>query len=99
MEVTSLRLAMEPLCKVCKIVAGQRYLRKLSQRQITAHLKVTCQCLGKEIRVFSRFTFVFNRLSLFFKHRIPYVYFSCWLQMLCFCRLPVKKIMARILML
>ncbi|KAJ0448024.1 hypothetical protein HanRHA438_Chr01g0008161 [Helianthus annuus] len=54
MEVTSLRLAMEPLCKVCKIVAGQRYLRKLSQRQITAHLKVTCQCLGKEIRVFSR---------------------------------------------
>ncbi|KAM0043961.1 putative post-transcriptional gene silencing PAZ-Argonaute family [Helianthus debilis subsp. tardiflorus] len=44
MEVTSLRLAMEPLSKVCKIVAGQRYLRKLNQRQITSLLKVTCQC-------------------------------------------------------
>ncbi|KAJ0546001.1 putative PAZ domain superfamily protein [Helianthus annuus] len=47
MEVTSLRLAMEPLSKVCKIVAGQRYLRKLNQRQITALLKVTCQCPRK----------------------------------------------------
>ncbi|KAL9996235.1 putative post-transcriptional gene silencing PAZ-Argonaute family [Helianthus debilis subsp. tardiflorus] len=43
MEVTSLRLAMEPLSKVCKIVAGQRYSRRLNQRKITALLKVTCQ--------------------------------------------------------
>ncbi|XP_035838402.1 protein argonaute 1A isoform X3 [Helianthus annuus] len=29
--------------EVCKIVAGQRYSRKLNERQVTALLKVTCQ--------------------------------------------------------
>ncbi|KAI7750238.1 hypothetical protein M8C21_014673, partial [Ambrosia artemisiifolia] len=29
--------------EVCKIVEGQRYSRKLNERQITALLKVTCQ--------------------------------------------------------
>lgn len=29
--------------KVCKIVEGQRYSKRLNERQITALLKVTCQ--------------------------------------------------------
>lgn len=29
--------------QVCKIVEGQRYSRRLNERQITALLKVTCQ--------------------------------------------------------
>lgn len=31
------------LLQVCKIVEGQRYSRRLNERQITALLKVTCQ--------------------------------------------------------
>lgn len=29
--------------QVCKIVEGQRYSKRLNERQITALLKVTCQ--------------------------------------------------------
>lgn len=31
------------LIQVCKIVEGQRYSKRLNERQITALLKVTCQ--------------------------------------------------------
>lgn len=31
------------LFQVCKIVEGQRYSKRLNERQITALLKVTCQ--------------------------------------------------------
>ena len=31
------------LCQACKIVEGQRYTKRLNERQITALLKVTCQ--------------------------------------------------------
>lgn len=33
----------QSLLQVCKIVEGQRYSRRLNERQITALLKVTCQ--------------------------------------------------------
>lgn len=32
-----------PCIQVCKIVEGQRYSKRLNERQITALLKVTCQ--------------------------------------------------------
>lgn len=31
------------LCQACKIVEGQRYTKRLNEKQITALLKVTCQ--------------------------------------------------------
>lgn len=31
------------VCQACKIVGGQRYTKRLNERQITALLKVTCQ--------------------------------------------------------
>lgn len=30
-------------CQACKIVEGQRYTKRLNEKQITALLKVTCQ--------------------------------------------------------
>ena len=31
------------VCQACKIVEGQRYTKRLNEKQITALLKVTCQ--------------------------------------------------------
>jgi len=41
--LTQLANGLELKYQVCKIVEGQRYSKRLNEKQITALLKVTCQ--------------------------------------------------------
>lgn len=78
------------LIQVCKIVEGQRYSKRLNERQITALLKVTCQRpkdreedimqVGMALILEAYNLYNYNWIAIFTPaHRINFIVLVIWL--------------------